>query len=157
GGDAVERFTGHSAEIYCVRFSPDGKTLVSAGWDKTIRLWDLHGRKHRATLEGHTEFVRDLAFTADGKTLVSSGKDGVIRMWRGDAARRARMLEGHDGLVRALSLSPDDKILASAGRDGTLNLWDFPAGKVLASLKEGVLGFQVVASRPTGERWRPAA
>ena len=47
--------------------------------------------------------------------------------------------------MRSLSLSGDDKLLASAGRDGTLNLWDFSTGKIIASMKEGVLGFQVVA------------
>ena len=38
-----------------VAFSPDGKTLASGSWDKTIKLWDVATGKEQATLKGHTD------------------------------------------------------------------------------------------------------
>jgi WD40 repeat protein len=63
-------------------FSPDGKTLATAGVDHKVNLWDVAGAKVRRTLQGHTRPVRAVAFSADGRLLVSGSEDGTIRLWR---------------------------------------------------------------------------
>ena len=60
--------------------SPDGKTLASASWDRTVRLWPLAGGAPRV-LEGHQQNVNGVAFTPDGKSLVSAGYDLTVRIW----------------------------------------------------------------------------
>jgi WD40 repeat protein len=54
--------------VWCVAFSPDGKTLSSGSDDKTIKLWNVATGKKQASLKGHTDCVWSLAYSPDGKT-----------------------------------------------------------------------------------------
>ena len=72
---------GHTQAVVAVAYSPDGKTLASASYDGTLKLWDVAGGKERATLKGHTDAVLCVAFSPDGKALASAGYDTTVRLW----------------------------------------------------------------------------
>jgi WD40 repeat protein len=67
--------------VRAVTFLPNGKTLASASWDKTVRLWDSTTGAARHTLEGHSGEVLAVTFSPDGKTLASASWDKTVRLW----------------------------------------------------------------------------
>jgi WD40 repeat protein len=133
--------------VQSVAFSPDGRTLASAGPDRRVHLWDVDRRRHLGSLTGHTEDVHSVTFSPDGRTLASGGLDQAVILWDVSDQRQVATLSGHADWVRALAFSRDGRTLASSGADGSVFLWDPRGPPSLTGHRDTV---QTVAFSPDG-------
>ncbi|MDV3353030.1 TIR domain-containing protein [Leptothoe sp. LEGE 181152] len=146
-GEPVATVFGHSAQIHRVHFNEDG-LLVSAGGDRTIRLWELD-RPLITSLRDHQANVYSVVFSPDDQVIASAGADNNIRLWN-RKGEPIKTLSGHDSVIWELSYSPDGEILASASSDYTAKLWD-RNGKLLTTLEGHKGPVYAVTFSPDGQ------
>jgi WD40 repeat protein len=136
----VARLAGHTEGVSSARFLPDGRRVLSASLDGTLRLWDVAGAKEIRQFRGHTNWIGNLCVSPDGKRALSSSLDRTIRMWDVETGRELWKFEA-DAFTGRTGFSPDGKwALAASGQDtangvsfvgGKVRLWDAASGREL--------------------------
>jgi WD40 repeat protein len=117
---------GHTAPLTAVAFAPDGKTLATASYDNTARIWDVATGNQLRTLKGHALRVLAVAFSPGGKTLATVGWDwdSTARIWNAATGKQLRSLTGPaQEQVSGLAFAPDGKTFAATSSDNTLRIW----------------------------------
>lgn len=141
-GKLLVTFAPQSA-VSSVQYSPDGKTLVTGGWDSAARLWNAATGATLRKLEGaHNRFVNASAFSPDGQRVATASDDGTARLWNVSTGAVLRAFRGHTGPVTDISYSPDGERVITASADKTARVWNARSGEtvfVLAGHTQSVL------------------
>jgi WD40 repeat protein len=114
----------HNSVVYSLALSPDGKRIVSSGWDPTIKVWDVGSGAEVLALPGDGP-VMDVAISPDGKRIISGSLAGTVKVW--DSATGTELVTLVVGLetdVSSVAFSPDGKTIAAGSFDNSITLWE---------------------------------
>lgn len=123
GKKEIARMTGHQQLVNQVTFSPDGRWILSASFDKSVKLWNGVTGEFVATLRAHVGPVYQVAWSADSRLAVSGSKDSTLKVWDMRSKKVLMDLPGHADAVFTVDWSPDGGAVASGGKDRVLKLW----------------------------------
>ena len=124
----MNRFDGHSTQIFALTADPVSLLVVSADIEGQIILWDAAEGKQYNMLRESNEIVSDLRFSADGTVLVSGSFDGTIVVWNAKSGEVLRKFAGDTDMLFQAALSSDGKLIASGGQSGEIDIWDANTG-----------------------------
>ena len=149
-GRALSSLDGQGAvwksdqEIHHIRFSKDGKTLLSAGLEGAVLLWDVATGKPFVHLPPHDGAIRRVA--RSDRYWATGGADG--RVWISTIAGQTQAGFRHKDVITDLSFAPDGNSIASASADGELRLSGTSTGEELARASSHVAA---MAFAPSGK------
>lgn len=149
-GNAIASLEGQSSNVWGACLSPDGKTLVTTGYDGKIVVFDVAEKKAKATLE-KKGWIRAAAFSSQGK-FATAGEDGNVTVWDAAENKEAKSFKAHDTAVYAVAFSPDGNTLATASTDKTAKLFDWQNGKEIAKLEGHTDAVWTIAYSAAGDR-----
>lgn len=116
--------SAHSATVRCVNFASNGRMLLSASDDKTVKVWALPTQRFMFTLSGHMNWVRSAQFSPDCRLAVSGGDDKTMRVWDVGSKSLLRLYDEHHSVINTVAFHPDGTCIASAGADKVIRVWD---------------------------------
>lgn len=144
----VNSWQAHEDNISQIKYSPDGKLIATASWDKTIKLWDAASGQLISTLQKHHGGVNSITFTPDGQTLISASEDKTIKVWNlNNQPQVVATLEEHTDSIKTITISPDGKLIASGSYDNTIKIWDLQ-GQLLQTIDAHDLAITTLAFTP---------
>lgn len=150
-GKLIDVLSGHEGPVSALAFAPTGDRLVSASWDRTIRVWDVYGRSQAVEPFRLQADALALAFRPDGREVAVATLDGQVALWDLKDAVQRTLIEGrkdvsggrkHDDRVTAqnnssgksfnsLSYTADGQCVLAGGNSKHVCLYDARDGVLL--------------------------
>lgn len=142
-GEKQTTLKGHEGGVWALKYDLETNFLITAGTDRSIRIWDLSTFKCIYVFKGHTSTVRCLELSSNeknGKFILSGSRDSNIMVWRlpSEACQETEdelvynvfhvnpyylgTLKGHTDSVRSMSVYKN--ILVTGSYDGTCRIWN---------------------------------
>src|SRR5207247_6429289 len=137
--------------VLCVACSSDSKTLVTGGYSKPVKLWDVSNPQAPRQIGSlDSMWPQHAVFSPDGTRLAICANQGAVRLFEFPSLRELEPLRGQPGSHGWLAFSPDGRRLASAGGNLCICIWDLEHPEKLQMLKGHDKDPQCLAFTPDG-------
>ena len=125
-----QRAAAHRGHAHSVDFSSDALSLVTAGADGLVRIWDAASGQPRCTFTSGAREVNCARFAPDGRSIAAAESGAGVRLWDVASGRFTEFWQPDElSVVTCLAWSPDGNRLAAAGTPGTVTVvWDRGTG-----------------------------
>jgi len=141
----------HEEWVSCVRFSPNTQNpiIVSCGWDKLVKVWNLTNCRIKTNHIGHHGFLNTVTVSPDGSLCASGGKDGMAMLWDLNEGKHLYTLptDGMPVMINSLCFSPNRYWLCAA-TGPSIKIWDLESKSVVDDLKPEVITLGSKAKPP---------
>lgn len=135
------QFLGHQDAVVGLQFVRGGSQLVSASWDRTVRLWDVDSStvNSATVVDSHRDQVLSVSFDGSlepnrASRIASAGKDRVVKVTDVESYVEELEIREHKAELYDAEFSPDGSMIATAGNDGVVCLFDTKSGDLLVRL-----------------------
>jgi guanine nucleotide-binding protein subunit beta-2-like 1 protein len=147
----------HTEWVSCVRFSPNtgNPIIVSAGWDKLVKVWNLTNCRLKTNHVGHTGYLNCVTVSPDGSLCASGGKDGQAMLWDLNEGKHLYTLNGGD-ILNAMTFSPNRYWLCAAAGP-SIKIWDLEGKSLVDELRPEIInmGGKVQSADCISLAWSP--
>ena len=129
----------HFDKILGLVFTMDGKHVISASSDHTLRLWNVDSGQTARIFKEHSENVLGVALDPDGKHFYSVSSDQEIRYWNINSEHSLKVFtprfRGEETFLWCISLASNDNVLLGSS-DNVIYLWNLAYRKVSHEFKK---------------------
>lgn len=119
------------AMVWRMAFAPDGKSLLTGGWDGVLRVWDPATGREIRRIPGFSAVVSTFALAPDGKTLAVVDGQSTVRVFDFATGKETVPLPGHRWDVTSISVTPDGQTIVTSDDYGVLRFWEPATGREL--------------------------
>ena len=163
-GAEIRRFAAHEkvstlgGSLKFLRFSPDGKLLVSGGTDKDVKVWNTETARLVRVLHCFKDYSSALAISPDGRRVFAAGhSDRTAKLFDLQTGEILADLGEQRKEILSAEFAPDGKTFVTGGSDSVIKIWNAADGKLLDTLTGNAGYLWVLAFTPDGKRLASAS
>ncbi|WVW78732.1 hypothetical protein I302_100692 [Kwoniella bestiolae CBS 10118] len=132
----LKTFTGHTAPVLSISFSPKSNLLVTGSFDESAIIWDVRRGKVLRNLPAHADAVWCVCWDAEGAMVMTGSGDGLIRLWDVSSGQCLKTLDNDtNSPVSYASFTPSSYFLLSSTLSSTLRIYNIHTSKVLKTIQ----------------------
>ena len=153
-----EMFTckGHEDSVVDIAFSTNGKLLATAGYDATVKIWDVATGDLVQSLTGPADAIEWIQWHKKGSVILGGSSDATAWMWLASSGACMQVFAGHEDAISCGAFSGNGKVVVTGSVDGSAKLWNPKSGECLFTFRvhshgwhtEGIVTLAVHPTKP---------
>ncbi|MCP3028315.1 WD40 repeat domain-containing protein [Halobacillus sp. A5] len=142
----IKVIQAHSSHVNKVKYHPNERLLVSAGFNGELYLWDVDSGKKLMEFKGHNQTVNCVIWLEKGKKLLSASGSGTILVHEISSSEPVQNLQDLKSGVSHMHLTCDSRYLLTSNKKSMLRIREWPDGDLIHKLKSDQQNSGVLAT-----------